>query len=580
MYTLRNLISDVWSYVGPYKKSFWAATLFRVAADLVWLYPPYALAVIVNFFADYSPGKSLLPIYIVFVLTFMAVIVRYVGTYYAKSAMFKVGEKADLDSQLKSLKHLMLLDMTWHEKESAGSKYKRIDRGSTSIDRILRIWINNIIEIVINLIGVIIIILSFDLGMGIAVGVFLITYYFLAHYYRKRGVIMSDIVNEKEERRSGMFFEAINNIRSVKVMSMSGKILKTLSDNAVDLFKSIRQRIFWFQAGNAIRNMYAHIFRVGAMIYIIYGVTRGKYEIGFLVLFVGYFQTVWQSMSELADVSEDFAVAKNGVARMQAIHDAPITIDKEDGKVKFPDDWGVISVKNVSFSYNEKRVLDNVSFEIKRGEKVGIVGLSGAGKSTLFKLLLKEHETYDGDIFVGDLPLKAISKKDYFNHLAVVLQDTELFNASLGENITITNQKEENNQELLKRSVEIAHVQDFIGKLPKGMDTLIGEKGIKLSGGERQRVGIARAIFKTPQILLLDEATSHLDIESEKKIKDSLHRFFENVTAVVIAHRLTTLKEMDKIIVLERGKIVEFGRFTELFKSKGRFHELWEKQKL
>ena len=510
----------------------------------------------------------------------MAVIVRYVGTYYAKSAMFKVGEKADLDSQLKSLKHLMLLDMTWHEKESAGSKYKRIDRGSTSIDRILRIWINNIIEIVINLIGVIIIILSFDLGMGIAVGVFLITYYFLAHYYRKRGVIMSDIVNEKEERRSGMFFEAINNIRSVKVMSMSGKILKTLSDNAVDLFKSIRQRIFWFQAGNAIRNMYAHIFRVGAMIYIIYGVTRGKYEIGFLVLFVGYFQTVWQSMSELADVSEDFAVAKNGVARMQAIHDAPITIDKEDGKVKFPDDWGVISVKNVSFSYNEKRVLDNVSFEIKRGEKVGIVGLSGAGKSTLFKLLLKEHETYDGDIFVGDLPLKAISKKDYFNHLAVVLQDTELFNASLGENITITNQKEENNQELLKRSVEIAHVQDFIGKLPKGMDTLIGEKGIKLSGGERQRVGIARAIFKTPQILLLDEATSHLDIESEKKIKDSLHRFFENVTAVVIAHRLTTLKEMDKIIVLERGKIVEFGRFTELFKSKGRFHELWEKQKL
>jgi len=554
--------------------------LFRVAADLVWLYPPYALAVIVNFFADYSPGKSLLPIYIVFVLTFMAVIVRYVGTYYAKSAMFKVGEKADLDSQLKSLKHLMLLDMTWHEKESAGSKYKRIDRGSTSIDRILRIWINNIIEIVINLIGVIIIILSFDLGMGIAVGVFLITYYFLAHYYRKRGVIMSDIVNEKEERRSGMFFEAINNIRSVKVMSMSGKILKTLSDNAVDLFKSIRQRIFWFQAGNAIRNMYAHIFRVGAMIYIIYGVTRGKYEIGFLVLFVGYFQTVWQSMSELADVSEDFAVAKNGVARMQAIHDAPITIDKEDGKVKFPDDWGVISVKNVSFSYNEKRVLDNVSFEIKRGEKVGIVGLSGAGKSTLFKLLLKEHETYDGDIFVGDLPLKAISKKDYFNHLAVVLQDTELFNASLGENITITNQKEENNQELLKRSVEIAHVQDFIGKLPKGMDTLIGEKGIKLSGGERQRVGIARAIFKTPQILLLDEATSHLDIESEKKIKDSLHRFFENVTAVVIAHRLTTLKEMDKIIVLERGKIVEFGRFTELFKSKGRFHELWEKQKL
>ena len=133
--------------------------------------------------------------------------------------------------------------------------------------------------------------------------------------------------------------------------------------------------------------------------------------------------------------------------------------------------------------------------------------------------------------------------------------------------------------ELLEKALTVSHVKDFLDKLPEGVDTLIGEKGVKLSGGERQRLGIARAIFKQPQILLLDEATSHLDLESEEKIKDSLHLFFENITALVIAHRLTTIREMDKIIVIEKGVILEQGSFDELYKKKGRFYELWEKQK-
>ena len=580
MYSTRNLISDVWSYVRTYKKYFWLATFYRIVGDLAWLYPPYAFAVMVNFFSNYTPAKPLAPLYTAFLLTIIATIVRYGGMYCAKSTMFRISEKTALDAELKSIKHLMLLDISWHEKESAGSKFKRIERGASSIERILRIWINNIIEIVINLVGIILIILKFDFGIGVAVSIFLITYYFLAHFYRKRAVLASDVVNAKEEYRSGIIFESINNIRSVKVMSMANKILDILSSNAADLFETIKKRIYWFQAGNSLRNFYAHIFRIGAMIFIVYGVLEGKYEIGFLVLFTGYFGSVWQSIGELTDVSEDFAIAKNAVFRMQTILNTPITIDDENGKIKFPNRWKTISVKNVSFSYQDKLVLDDVSFEVKRGEKVGIVGLSGAGKSTLFKLLLKEYESYNGEIAFDGVALKNISKKDYFNHLAVVLQDTELFNASLRDNITITNQKEEKNEKLLENSIKTAHVRDFMAKLPDGIESVIGEKGIKLSGGEKQRVGIARAIFKNPQILLLDEATSHLDIESEEKIKDSLHKFLKSVTAIVIAHRLTTIKEMDKIIVIENGKIIESGNFAGLYGAKRRFFELWEKQKL
>jgi ABC-type multidrug transport system fused ATPase/permease subunit len=211
---------------------------------------------------------------------------------------------------------------------------------------------------------------------------------------------------------------------------------------------------------------------------------------------------------------------------------------------------------------------------------VGIVGLSGAGKSTIFKLLLKEHESYSGQILIDETPLITINKQDYFKYSAVVLQDTEVFNLSLKENIILANSDESENSELLDKAVRVAHVQNFSERLANGIDTVIGEKGIRLSGGERQRVGIARAVFKNSQLLLLDEATSHLDIESEEKIRSSLHEFFQSVTAVVIAHRLTTIREMDRIIVLENGKILEEGSFDDLYATKGRFYELWEKQSL
>ncbi len=263
---------------------------------------------------------------------------------------------------------------------------------------------------------------------------------------------------------------------------------------------------------------------------------------------------------------------------MQRTLNEPILIEDDKGKIDLPKDWKKITIDNLSFAYGEKQILNNVSFEIKRGERVGVVGLSGAGKSTLMKLLLKENESYEGEILFDDIPLRKIKKRSYFKQVGVVLQDTEVFNFTLRENITIANWRKHDEKEL-EKALNIAHVTDFVSKLPLGLETFIGEKGIKLSGGERQRLGIARAVFKQPEILFLDEATSHLDLESEEKIKDSLHKFLKKVTAVVIAHRLTTIREMDKILVIEKGRIIESGSFNELYASKGRLYELWEMQK-
>ncbi|MDO8336183.1 MAG: ATP-binding cassette domain-containing protein, partial [Candidatus Saccharibacteria bacterium] len=248
------------------------------------------------------------------------------------------------------------------------------------------------------------------------------------------------------------------------------------------------------------------------------------------------------------------------------------------GTRSFPKQWQSISLRDVTFGYGEGKILKRLNFTIRRGERIGVVGLSGAGKSTLFKLLLKEYENYTGKILIDETPLRQIKLASFIERTAVVMQETEVFNFSLKENITIANNRKARDAKLLEQTLKIAHVTDFVGRMPQGIETLIGEKGVKLSGGEKQRVGIARAVFKQPELLLLDEATSHLDSESEQKIQDSLHQVFKSVTAVVIAHRLSTIREMDRILVLEGGKIIEEGSFDELLKKKGRFAQLWQTQ--
>lgn len=580
VYKTRDLLRDLRFFLSPYRGKFILATLLRLAADIAWLYPSYGLAVLVTFFAKYVPGASLWPVKQVFILLGIATIVRHVGIYVAKRTMFAVSERMALDAQLKTINHLFLLDMGWHEHENSGNKLKKIERGGQSIDRVFRMWLNNFIEIGVNFFGMMFILAKFDVTTAALTLVFLATYYIIAFVFRRKASVSAQIVNIKEEEVNGLFFESLNNIRSVKIMSMRQPISEMLFRETKDLYEKIVRRIFWVQTGNSLRGFYANAFRAGMLAFIAYGIIQGRYEVGFLILFSNYFGQIITSISELAEVTQEFIIAKLSIGRMTDILREPVRIDSEEGKIPFPKGWQKITLKNVSFAYGENDVLDDVSFEIRRGERVGIIGLSGAGKSTLFKLLLKEREPSGGEILIDDVPLENISKEDYFRHAAAVLQETEVFNFTLRQNIVLANSEEMNNNELFEKSLHIAHVSDFLPKLPHGAETLIGEKGVKLSGGEKQRLGIARAVFKQPQILLLDEATSHLDVESEEKIRTSLHEFFQSVTALVIAHRLTTVREMDRIIVIEDGKIVEEGSFDELHQKQGRFYELWKKQKL
>lgn len=577
-YSNLDLVKDIGSFVRPYKLRFMLTTLFRFVSDIAGLYPAYGFALIITFLSRYHSGESLKYFWIIISFLIGAYLIKYVLRFSAKYLGYQVAEKVALDSQVDMINHLSMLDIAWHEKENAGNKLKRIQKGSDGLERMLRMWINNFIEIGINFVGMIFILSRFDRLVAVMMLVFLISYFLISFFLLKKASSVSQEVDIMEEGVSGLMFQTIGNIRSVKVMAMSERLLDMIKIKIGSLFQKIKLRIFHFQTRSAILNFWSLMFRMGSIVVIVFGITEGHYEVGLLVLFNGYFNSLQDSVDELSEATQDFVICKYGIARMQRTLNEPILIDNEKNKSDFPDNWKKIIIKNLSFAYGRNKVLKNVSVEINRGESVGIVGLSGAGKSTLLKLLLKENEKYDGEILFDNFSLRDIKKKSYFKQVGVVLQDTEVFNFTLRENITIASPKERGKEDLAK-ALEIAHVADFTRKLPNGLDTFIGEKGVKLSGGERQRLGIARAVYKQPEILFLDEATSHLDLESEEKIKDSLHKFFQNVTAVVIAHRLTTIREMDKILVIEKGKVVESGSFEELYNSKGRLFELWEKQK-
>lgn len=573
-----QLIKLMAKAVRPYRAQFWLGTLLRLSSDITFLFNAYALSRMIDWLANYQAGSSLRPFWILLALWalgyFIIVNVRQLGKYY----IYKTAEQTNIDAQRAAISHVESLPIAWHEREGSGTKMKRIHNGGEAFEKLLRIWVDNIIEISSNFVGIIVILAFINPVISGIMLAFLITHLLITVPMVSKAAASARAVDRLEEDFSGLAYEVLHNIRTVKVLDIFGRLSRLLEAQATRIMGAITRRIHSYRFKSAMQGNWALLFRIPVIVMLALGVASGRYTITIFALFNFYFTALRTSVEEFSNISEDVTKSRYHIARWHSFFLEPTT---RPGTAHFPLTWHELALRDVSFSYNEhSTVLKNISLTVQRGQKIGVVGLSGAGKSTLFKLLLKENEVGGGSITIGEVPLSAIDKHSYYQNVAVVLQDTEVFDFSLRDNITMSAANGTFDPGRLERALTVAHVKDFLNRLPEGLDTLIGEKGVKLSGGERQRLGIARAIYKEPQILFLDEATSHLDLESEEKIKDSLHQFFQNVTAFVIAHRLTTIQEMDKIVLIEHGEIAESGSFSELQKTHGRFFDLWEKQRL
>lgn len=276
---------------------------------------------------------------------------------------------------------------------------------------------------------------------------------------------------------------------------------------------------------------------------------------------------------EMRDTASYYGQAKEGLEEILKDH----VIKNSPNAVELNFSAGEISIESVDFDYENSRVFKNFSLKIPAGQKVGLVGRSGAGKTTFVSLLLRHFNIKKGAIKIDGQDISEVTLESLRRAIAFVPQDTSLFHRTIRENIAYSNPSASENK--VRRAAKLAQADGFINKLPLGYETMVGERGVKLSGGQRQRIAIARAFLKNSPILVLDEATSSLDSHSEHAIQESLDELMKNRTVIAIAHRLSTLKKMDRIVILHNGKIVEDGTPDNLLKKEnGRFKKLWDHQ--
>lgn len=309
-------------------------------------------------------------------------------------------------------------------------------------------------------------------------------------------------------------------------------------------------------------------------------VMQGKLSAGQFSSFIFYAMTMGTSFSMFAEVVGNFHSVAGALSRVIDLFSMQTSVQDDPEAISMNDFQDKIIFDKVNFHYPNRTmlpVLQDFSLEIKKGEKVALVGLSGAGKSTVFKLLLRFYDVFSGSIKIDGIELKKIKIKDLRQLFSYVSQDSQLFSGTARENILYGNMQASEAE--IAEAVSIANVAEFMERLPQGLDTHIGEKGFALSGGQKQRIAIARAIIKKPKIILFDEATSALDTENEKMVQEAFDNISKNHTAIVIAHRLSTVRNSDKIVVIDAGQIKEIGTHQKLLaKENGIYQKLIKMQ--
>lgn len=382
---------------------------------------------------------------------------------------------------------------------------------------------------------------------------------------------------ELYKKNSGRMADVISNILAVRSTAQEAAYIKQIEDGAQQEGAAFTRRYAMQAKLTSVREFITVTFFLVLLWLTVTRMSAGHIDITAAVLVATYTFTILTGIYALSDdldqhddLIDKIIPAFDIIERQNKVNDPknPKRLGRSKGSVSF---------QGVGFAYESGRpVLSDFSVDIPAGQKVGVVGLSGAGKSTLTKLLLRFNDVSDGKILIDGVDVRDVVQTDLRSQIAYVPQEPLLFHTSVKENVMVA--KPDATDAEIRRALKMAHAWHFVENLPEGMDSIVGERGVKLSGGQKQRIAIARAVLRKAPIMILDEATSALDSESEQIIKNSFTEILKGKTAVVIAHRLSTLSQMDRIIVIEDGKCAEDGTHDQLVAKGGIYADLWNRQ--
>ena len=387
--------------------------------------------------------------------------------------------------------------------------------------------------------------------------------------FRNRGKINAEV--------KGRLTETLGGIRVIKGFNAEEQEHKVFEAGVEELFLNVKKSLTTTAFMTSASTFLIGVATTGVMGFGGYKIMQGELTIGDLLMFTVLLGTMVAPIVQMSNIGSQLTEALAGLDRTEELMNMTPESNDEERTIVLENVKGEMAFEDVSFAYEEeKEVLHNINFEVKPGSVVALVGSSGSGKSTIAGLAASFLNPQSGKITIDGEDMSKVNLNSFRQHLGVVLQDDFLFEGTIRENILFP--RPNASEEELQQAVEAAYVDEFTDRFDEGLDTLIGERGIKLSGGQRQRIAIARAVLANPKILILDEATSNLDTESEALIQKSLAKLTEGRTTFVIAHRLSTIRKANQILVIENGCIAEEGTHDELIAKEGRYHNLFTYQ--
>jgi len=522
-----------------------------------------------------SPLKVL---HIMLIVVPIALIIRSVFDFLQSYIMSDVGQKVIRDVRNLIYDKLQSLSLDYFTHKRSGELISRITNDVRLIDNAVSYALTDLVYQSFEVISfsALIVIINWRMALGALVLLPLVAIPMVSV-----GRVLRKLSRKSQEKMA--------DINSLLVETFAGvRIVRAFGAEAREVAKFKKQNHEYYRISmKSIKRMLilgnvTELMGVAAALFFIFyagrQVINGVLSFGAFALFMAAFLSLIKPFKKLSQVNAIMQQAVAANARIYEILDMPASIKEKPDAEELPAFSNNIIFENVWFSYAQQDILKDINLEVKRGEMLAIVGPSGVGKTTLVDLIPRFYEPKKGRVLIDGLDIKDLTFKSLRRQIGIVTQENILFNDTIRANISYG--KPDASQEEIEQAAIQAHAHDFIQNFPLGYDTIIGDRGAKLSGGERQRIAIARALLKNPPILILDEATSQLDSESERIVQEALDRLIHGRTVFVIAHRLSTVKNAHRIIVLEKGRIIEEGSHSGLLDKNGLYKRLYQLQEI
>ncbi|HIG67890.1 MAG TPA: ABC transporter ATP-binding protein/permease [Candidatus Thioglobus sp.] len=568
----------VWPYLFKYRSRIALAFGCLVLSKAASVSGPFLLKNIVDTLnEDGVNGLILVPVGLVLAYGFARFSMILLGEI--RDTVFgRVTERAMSKIGLEVFEHVHNLDLDFHLNRRTGGLSRDIERGINGISFLMRFFVFNIAPTLIEIvIWIGLLLYYYDVAFAVVTMLAVLTYILFSMVTTDWRTKFVREAARADSASSTIAIDSLLNYETVKYFTNEKYEASRYDKSLVDWEEAKRRNRLSLLGLNAGQGLIISVAMTSMMWMAAERVAQGSMTLGDFVLINAFMMQLFIPLNFLGFVYREIKGSMANIENMFALLDLNSGVENIADAPELVITQGVISFNGVSFHYRDDRaIVENISFTIQAGEKVAIVGASGAGKSTLVKLLFRFYDPNTGSIFIDGQDVSQVSQLSLRNAIGIVPQDTVLFNQSIFENIRYGN-PQASDEEVIQ-AIRLAHLEDFIAQLPQGSATVVGERGLKLSGGEKQRVAIARTILKRPPILVFDEATSSLDSKSERSILSALQEISQGHTSMVIAHRLSTVVDADRIVVLDRGSMVEQGSHRELLSLKGHYFELWMAQ--